>query len=145
MATGRSRLTMSQDGRMRLVPKKVPETERGRGNLWAELMRAAGWWVQKLPCSALSGLPDWLAVCRHYGITLVEAKKLQPKGAAFVPSQCTRAQRFFLEVVARYGGRTFVLILGPETWMMVEVEARVGVRRVNRREFNFFSQPYLEG
>jgi hypothetical protein len=102
-----------------------------------------GNWVCKLPASSLAGLPDWLLVCRPHGICLVEAKKLQPKGAAFVPSQLTKAQRFFLEVVARHGGMAFVLILGPGHWLMVRVE-KGGVERVSRREFNFMSHPYLE-
>jgi hypothetical protein len=118
------------------------KSERALGNRWAKQLRDAGWWVQKLPSSALSGLPDWLAVSKHYGITLVEAKKLQPKGAAFVPSQLTRAQRFFLEVVSKYGGRAFMVILGPDAWMMVEVDSTCGVERISRREFDHMSEPY---
>lgn len=119
------------------------KSERQLGNRWAAFMRACGWWVCKLPASSLAGLPDWLAVGGPYGITLVEAKKLQPKGAAFVPSQCTRAQRFFLNAVARHGGVAFVLVLGPDTWLMQRVE-KEGVQRINRRTFDFMSHPYLE-
>lgn len=70
----------------------------------------------------------------------MEAKKLQPTGSAFVPSQCTRAQRFFLEAVGRHGGLAFVLVLGPESWYMHQVFDRVG--RLPRRTWQKLSEPY---
>ena len=96
------------------------KSERALGDRWATFQHGLGNWVCKLPASSLAGLPDWLMVdC--FGVSLVEAKKIQPKGAAFVPSQCTRAQRFFLEAVGRHGGRAYVLVLGPERWFMLPV------------------------
>jgi hypothetical protein len=74
------------------------------------------------------------------GICLVEAKKLQEEGSAFVPSQCTRAQRFFLEVVARHGGRSFILVLGPRWWYMQQVMDRV--KAISRRDFDALGEVY---
>jgi len=75
-----------------------------------------------------------------YGICLLEAKKAQEKGAAFVPSQCTRAQRFFLEAVGRHGGQAFVLVLGPSMWAMHEV--RDQVVPLTRMDFDSYGEPY---
>ena len=118
-------------------------SERSRGDQWADVMRARGGWVQKLPCSSLAGLPDWLLVMPPWGISLVEAKKLQEKGAACVPSQFTRAQRFFLEVVARHGGHSFILVLGPDRWYMEKVLLTAGP--VFRDIFEALAEPYSEG
>ena len=95
------------------------KSERVLGDDWAEVMRARGDWVVKLPSSSMAGLPDWLWV--RGPSRFVEAKKLQERGSAFVPSQCTRAQRFFLEAVARHGGLSYVLVLGPDSWYMQRV------------------------
>ncbi len=110
-----------------------PSRERELGDRWAEKLRSLGAWVVKLPGSSLAGLPDWLVVQRPFGIRLVEAKVSQTVGAPFVPSQCTRAQRFFLEAIARHGGLASVLILGPESFY----ECRVydTVRAVQWPEF----------
>lgn len=118
----------------------MSDSERDRGDLWAEVMRAWGAWVHKLSTSVFSGLPDWLLVHPSLGITLVEAKKLQESGAAFVPSQCTRAQRFFLEVVSRYGGSCYVLVLGPDSWYMQRVEG--SVEALAREVFDALAKPY---
>ena len=99
------------------------KSERILGDDWAAVMRARGDWVVKLPSSSMAGLPDWLWV--RGPSRFVEAKKLQERGSAFVPSQCTRAQRFFLEAVGRHGGRAYVLVLGPDTWFMHQVHDHV--------------------
>ena len=117
-------------------------SERSRGDQWAEVMRARGAWVQKLP-ALIPGIHDWLMVRPGLGICLVEAKKLQEKGSAFVPSQCTRAQRFWLEVVARYGGRSYILVLGPDKWVMLPVQGKV--KRISRQVFKQWAQSYPEG
>jgi hypothetical protein len=115
------------------------KSEKALGTKWAEFQRGMGNWVVKLPASSLAGLPDWLLV-DPLGISLVEAKLLQPRGNAFVPSQLTRAQRFFLEVVARHGGRSYVLVLGPESWFMMPV--RDHVTALSRRIFDQLAEPY---
>ncbi len=97
------------------------KSERKLGDQWAKLKRSQGAWVVKLPASSLAGLPDWFIVERRTGTRVVEAKLLQVKGSAFVPSQCTRAQRFFLECVNRHGGRASILILGPGEWAEIPV------------------------
>jgi len=118
------------------------KSERALGDRWAAKLRARGWLVQKLPSSALAGLPDWLVVHAHAeGTWLVEAKKLRAAGRwAFLPSQCTRAQRFFLEVIARAGGKTAILVLGPESWMLVSVCTTV--QRVSRTDFEHAAEEY---
>jgi hypothetical protein len=118
-------------------------SERALGDRWAELLRGRGCWVCKLPASSLAGLPDWLVVEPHAGIRLVEAKLKRRSGAAFLPSQLTRAQRFFLEVVSRFGGDSRVLILGPETWL--EDQVLYGeVQPVEKDTFSWISEPYEE-
>ena len=117
-------------------------SERSRGDKWADVMRAQGAWVQKLP-ALLTGIPDWLMVKPGLGICLVEAKVIHPGGSAFVPPQCTRAQRFWLEVVARYGGQSYILVLGPDSWLMRRVDGRVVV--ISRGDFGAFAEPYPEG
>lgn len=144
MATGKYKL-VSKDGFLCTVLAKPPQTERGRGNLWAKGWRAAGAWVQKLPASSLAGLPDWLLVFPGRGICLVEAKLLRPKGHAFLPSQLSRAQRFFLSVVARHGGEAWVVVLGPESFLEVRVMPDGEIPRVKRSYFNFASVPYPLG
>lgn len=118
------------------------KSERILGNDWAEVMRDRGAWVQKLPASSLAGLPDWLMVHPDVGICLVEAKKLRNSGAAFLPSQCSRAQRFFLEVVARYGGKSRVLVLGPDSWFMWRVTGWGGVAPLDRAVFEQHAEAY---
>ena len=118
-------------------------SERSRGDKWADVMRAEGAWVQKLPSSSLAGMPDWMLVWPPFGVCLVEAKKLQEKGSAFVPSQCSTAQRFFLEVVARHGGHSFILVLGPDRWYMQKV--LLTVSPVFRDIFDALAEPYPEG
>jgi hypothetical protein len=118
------------------------KSERELGDLWAELHRSVGNWVQKLPSSDLSGVPDWVVVQKELGTCFMEAKKLQPKGAAFLVKQCTRAQRFFLEAVARHGGEAYILILGPDSFLEVRVVDKV--KPVPRRHFDRFSVPYCQ-
>lgn len=119
-------------------------SERTRGDHWADAMRAQlGAWVQKLPSSVTSGIPDWLLVDPYLGNCFVEAKKLRPSGPAFVPDQCSRAQRFFLEAVARHGGEAHILVLGPDRWLMRQV--RDIVREIPRKDFEALAVPYPEG
>lgn len=118
-------------------------SERSRGDKWAEVMRARGCWVQKLSTSDFSGLPDWLLVHPTFGNCFMEAKKLQEKGSAFVPSQCTRAQRFFLEAVARHQGQAYILVLGPVNWCMARVREEVKV--MTRKEFRAMAESYPRG
>jgi hypothetical protein len=105
-------------------------------------MRARHAWVQKLP-ALLTGIPDWLMVKPGLGICLVEAKKLQEAGSAFVPSQCKRAQRFWLEVVARHGGQSYILVLGRDCWYMSRVEGKV--RAISIEEFGEMAELYPGG
>ena len=116
------------------------KTERALGNCWAKLMSNVGHWVQKLPASSLAGLPDWILVTAEVGIVLVEAKLLQSRGNAFVPSQCTKAQRFFLEAVSRHGGEAYVLVLGPESWYLHRVKGKVEF--LAREVYDRFARSY---
>jgi hypothetical protein len=118
-------------------------SETTRGKHWAEEMAARGYWTQKLTTSAFAGLADWLLVHPDFGNCFVEAKKLQKNGSAFVPSQCTKAQQFFLEAVSRHGGMAFILVLGPDRWYMSRVKGKV--KRVARTQFNLGAEPYPEG
>lgn len=114
-------------------------SEKSLGELWAEEMRGEGSWVEKVP-AILTGFPDWLMVRRPEGICMIEAKLLQEGGSAFMPSQCSRAQRFWLGVVARHGGAAFVLVLGPDAWYMERVKNKV--KRISRRVFERLKCPY---
>ena len=91
----------------------------------------------------LTGFPDWLMVMPGLGICLVEAKKLQESGSAFVPSQCTRAQRFWLETVARFGGQSYILVLGRDCWYMSRVEEVV--KAIPIEEFGEMAEMYPGG
>lgn len=117
--------------------------ERLRGDLWAAKLRREGCLVRKVPAWE-AGVPDWMVVApvTHWawGMRLVEAKQLQAKGSAFVPSQCSRAQRKWLEDVAQYGGHASILVLGPKGWAEFQVLDKV--RRVTRREFQEAMQSY---
>lgn len=94
----------------------------------------------KVP-GVLSGFPDWLVVEPMLGIRVVEAKQLQAKGSAFVPSQCSAAQRLFLNAVARHGGAASVLVLGPDHYAEFFV-GEGGVKAVSRGEFYGAARPY---
>lgn len=90
------------------MPK--PASERKLGDRWASWWRTRLAWVQKLPASGLSGVPDWLLV-EPGGTRFYEAKRRLEGRVAFKPAQLTRAQRFFLDQVARHGGRAGVVVL----------------------------------
>ena len=97
--------------------------ERSRGDDWAEGLKAAGCWVQKLPASSMSGLPDWL-VGRLGGLhpRFVEAKAALDGGVVYRPNQVTNAQRFFLDRWVESGGRASILILAEDGWVEIEVD-----------------------
>lgn len=115
--------------------------ERKRGDDWADVLRGRGCWVVKLPGSSLAGVPDWLVVEPGLGIRLVEAKVRNHGRNAFVPSQCTGAQRFFLRNVSAFGGDARVLILDVEHWAEIPVEPD-GVRVVEAWEFAVVAEGY---
>jgi hypothetical protein len=96
----------------------VPRSERALGDQWAETKRARGAWVQKLPASNLSGVPDWL-LGYGLGIAFVEAKRRLEGSTAYHPRQLTRAQRFFLDQVARHSGDARVVVLGEEGFVEI--------------------------
>ena len=96
----------------------------------------------KLPASSLAGLPDWLLVEPGQGVCLVEAKLRRPMGAAFVRSQLTRAQRFFLECVSRFGGIAYVLILDPSGFVEWCVDPDHGVENCDQMAWTDLREDY---
>jgi hypothetical protein len=123
------------------VAKRV--TEAALGKRWAETMRKRnGWWVQKLPSSALAGLPDWLAAIPYSNeLRLVEAKREQPsRRFAYHPKQLTHAQHFFLEAVNSNGGRADVLVLAEDGYATL----RYGQyhKPLPRHQFNRIKEEY---
>lgn len=97
--------------------------ERKRGDRWAELLRSQGWWVQKLPASSTSGVPDWLRGHVDHGLVWTEAKTLevvQQAPGRRPMNACTVAQRFWLSQIVRYGGRASLLVLSEDCWLDLE-------------------------
>lgn len=115
-------------------------SERSLGDDWADLERAAGAFVMKLPASTTAGIPDWLHVKPGLGIGLVEAKQTQGCEGfglpAFALKQLSGAQRWILRTVARFGGRAQVLILDSDGYMLLDwadVPRRMSWRTFRRR------------
>lgn len=101
------------------------QPERERGDLWAERLREAGYWVQKLPASSLSGMPDWLVGHPRgmQGTRWVEAKTLEAVLAAkgHRPWEaCSGAQRFWLQRAGRAGDRCSVLVLSADRYLELD-------------------------
>ncbi len=94
--------------------------ERTGGDRWAELLGTQGWWVQKLPASTTSGVPDWLRGHVDYGLVWTEAKTVEAVEAKGPRLACTVAQRFWLNQVVRYRGRATLLVVAEEGWMELE-------------------------
>ncbi len=120
--------------------------ERIRGDQWAEKLRRAGAWVQKLPSSSLSGLPDWLVVDADSGAfkdacRFVEAKRLEVTLGHEPIHRCTTSQRFFLGAVARHGGTAGVLIVGQENYAEFTLET-AGSLVLTRELWDTVRQPY---
>lgn len=95
---------------------KGPEITRGKK--WAKILVSQGWWVEKLPASSLSGVPDWLQGRPDCGVIFTEAKTYEKVKIKGTPrSACTRAQQFFLDQVVRNGGYATILIVGEDHWV----------------------------
>jgi len=108
-------------------------SERSLGDRWAELRRARGAFVQKLPASSVAGIPDWLLVHRPFGAQLFEAKRALEGAYAYVPEQLTAAQRFVLGQIARRWKPAAQLLILDETGYL---EMNYTTRRLARTTFN---------
>lgn len=105
------------------------------GERWANALRADGWWVQKLPATAMSGLPDYLVGRESDGVRFVEAKRSRATGSvAFRRDQLSLAQRFFLDRITEAGGMASVVILDEVGWLEV-AWSDVG-KGISRRAFD---------
>lgn len=113
-------------------------TETELGQKWARRMRSIGYWVQKLPSSAMAGLPDWIMGDGEQ-VFFVEAKKRLGRRMAFKPSQLTRAQRFFLDNVVRQGGAAMVLVLDEDGFWMLDY---LDISEINGADFDLAKEAY---
>lgn len=97
------------------------QPERERGDKWAAFLRRRGWWVQKVPGSSLSGIPDWeVGMEGGQGVRRVEAKTLEAVLAARDArprDACSGAQRFHLDRYHRAGDECSLVVLGPESFL----------------------------
>lgn len=118
--------------------------EREWGDRWAETLRASGCWIQKLPASMMSGLPDWL-VGRLDGLDprFVEAKTfgaVQNSKGQSPRAACTTSQQFFLDRWTRSGGRASVLIVDESGF--IEIDWKDAHRRLTKSIFDHVKWDY---
>ena len=86
--------------------------EHIRGDMWKRRLMAEGWWVQKLPGSSLSGIPDYIRGHVDHGLVFTEAKTMEAVLRAKRPTgACSRAQVFFLDQLVRYRATASLLVL----------------------------------
>lgn len=120
-------------------------TERQLGNKWAAKRREAGAFVQKLPASTISGIPDWYVADRE-GVGVLEAKKALDEGPlAYSPQQLTGAQIYFLRCThlsctrsdAMHAG---VLVLAEDGYL--ELSWAEACRALPRASFDVRKEPY---
>lgn len=120
---------------------RTTSSERSLGDEWAEVLRASGCWVQKLPATSMAGLPDWL-VGRLGAVGGVKARFVEAKTLAAVlgakgktpRAACSTAQQFFLDRWVQSGGRGSVLVLDESGW--IEIDWRDAHRRLTAELFD---------
>lgn len=104
------------------------------GGMWADTMEARGCRLRKI-AAGTTGEPDWRMVSSVYGIQLVEAKALLPRGRwAYSPKQLRGGQRLTMGEVASVSPDSVrVVVVGPDGF--VTLTWAQALKPLERREF----------